>query len=77
MPRRVGDAVISDEARRGDRVAECAGLENRCTFAGTEGSNPSLSALLLPVSHNCLAHGQLLFWGLPQNPRLWRFCDGL
>ena len=31
--------------RRGDRVAECAGLENRCTFTGTEGSNPSLSAL--------------------------------
>ena len=29
---------------RGDRVAECAGLENRCTFTGTEGSNPSLSA---------------------------------
>ena len=25
-------------------MAECAGLENRCTFAGTEGSNPSLSA---------------------------------
>ena len=26
-------------------MAECAGLENRCTFTGTEGSNPSLSAL--------------------------------
>ena len=30
--------------RRGDRAAECAGLENRCTGNGTEGSNPSLSA---------------------------------
>ena len=26
-------------------MAECAGLENQCTFTGTEGSNPSLSAL--------------------------------
>ena len=30
--------------RRGDRAAECAGLENRCARKGTEGSNPSLSA---------------------------------
>jgi hypothetical protein len=29
---------------RGGRVVECGGLENRCTLAGTEGSNPSLSA---------------------------------
>ncbi len=28
---------------RGARVADRGGLENRCTFAGTEGSNPSLS----------------------------------
>ena len=25
-------------------MAECAGLENQCTFTGTKGSNPSLSA---------------------------------
>ena len=30
--------------RRGDRAAECAGLENRCTRKGTGGSNPPLSA---------------------------------
>ncbi len=26
-------------------MAECDGLENRCTFTRTEGSNPSRSAL--------------------------------
>lgn len=26
-------------------MADCVGFENRCTFAGTEGSNPSLSAI--------------------------------
>jgi hypothetical protein len=31
--------------RRGDRVAECAALEMLCTGNGTEGSNPSLSAI--------------------------------
>src|SRR5688500_2420416 len=30
--------------RRGGRVAECGGLENRCTLTGTGGSNPPLSA---------------------------------
>src|SRR4051794_33345593 len=30
---------------RGGRVVECVGLENRCTSNGTEGSNPSLSAV--------------------------------
>ena len=30
--------------RRGARVVDRGGLENRCTLAGTEGSNPSLSA---------------------------------
>ena len=25
-------------------MAECAGLENQCTFTGTVGSNPTLSA---------------------------------
>ena len=32
-------------ARRGAGVVERGGLENRCTLAGTEGSNPSLSAI--------------------------------
>src|SRR5437868_3698355 len=31
-------------SRRGARVAEWGGLENRSTLWGTEGSNPSLSA---------------------------------
>ena len=30
--------------RRGDRVADCAGLENQCARKGTQGSNPCLSA---------------------------------
>jgi hypothetical protein len=30
---------------RGDRVADCASLERMCTGNGTEGSNPSLSAI--------------------------------
>ena len=30
--------------RRGAEVVERGGLENRCAFTGTEGSNPSLSA---------------------------------
>jgi hypothetical protein len=30
--------------RRGARVVEWGGLENRCAFAGTVGSNPTLSA---------------------------------
>ena len=33
-------------ARRGDRVVEGNGLENRQTRKGLEGSNPSLSAKL-------------------------------
>ena len=30
--------------RRGDRVADCAGLENQCARKRTQGSNPCLSA---------------------------------
>jgi hypothetical protein len=30
---------------RGDRVADCASLERMCAGNGTEGSNPSLSAM--------------------------------
>ena len=33
--------------RRGDRAAECTGLENRRVFTGTVGSNPTLSASFL------------------------------
>jgi hypothetical protein len=36
----------SEEHRRGARVAEWAGLENRCILTDTEGSNPSLSACI-------------------------------
>ena len=35
-------------ARRGARAVEWDGLENRCALPGTEGSNPSLSAMLVP-----------------------------
>ena len=35
--------------RRGDRAAECTGLENRRVFTGTVGSNPTLSAIFLEV----------------------------
>src|SRR5262245_10007675 len=34
----------SEFMRRGARVAESGGLENRCTLTGTVGSNPTLSA---------------------------------
>ena len=34
------------DKRRGVRVAEGARLESVCTFARTEGSNPSLSAIM-------------------------------
>ncbi len=34
----------STHIRRGAGVVERGGLENRCTLARTEGSNPSLSA---------------------------------
>ena len=33
-----------EQARRGARVVESGGLENRCAFTGTVGSNPTLSA---------------------------------
>ena len=42
-------------------VAERAGLENRCAFTGTEGSNPSLSALVTAREPSPLVRGQLLF----------------
>jgi hypothetical protein len=35
---------FSKPKRRGARVVESAGLENRCTLTGTVGSNPTLSA---------------------------------
>ena len=35
----------SHEMRRGAGAVERGGLENRCAFTGTEGSNPSLSAI--------------------------------
>ena len=33
--------------RRGARVVESGSLENCCTFAGTVGSNPTLSAITI------------------------------
>ena len=38
--------------RRGAGAVERGGLENRCALTGTEGSNPSLSAISLsPAIH--------------------------
>src|SRR6185312_14582194 len=37
-------AAYKPPPRRGDRVADCDGLENRCTCKRTVGSNPTLSA---------------------------------
>ena len=44
--------------RRGAGVVERGGLENRCAFMGTEGSNPSLSAksTLQAFMSHCLSH---------------------
>ena len=37
--------IRNDATRRGAGVAERAFLLRKCTFTGTEGSNPSLSAI--------------------------------
>ena len=42
--KRSPDLAMAETARRGARVVDWDGLENRCTLTGTEGSNPSLSA---------------------------------
>ena len=44
--------------RRGARVVESGGLENRCALIRTEGSNPSLSAVKKQSSHQ----GEVAFW---------------
>jgi hypothetical protein len=38
------DSPDDHPPRRGDRVADCAGLENQCARKRTQGSNPCLSA---------------------------------
>ncbi len=54
QPRVVAAAAVPAETahmthyevtRRGARVVESGGLENRCTRKGTVGSNPTLSAI--------------------------------
>ena len=49
--------------RRGAGVVERGGLENRCAFMGTEGSNPSLSAKseLQAFMFHLLSHCRVLF----------------
>ena len=49
--------------RRGAGVVERGGLENRCAFIGTEGSNPSLSAknALRSACHTCVLREGKLF----------------
>ena len=39
--------------RRGARVVESDGLENRCTGNGTVGSNPTLSATIFKNTLSC------------------------
>jgi hypothetical protein len=41
-------------------VAECAGLENQCTFTGTVGSNPTLSAFTLRCNFAAFATVRLV-----------------
>ena len=43
---------ICKQRRRGARVADRDGLENRCARKGTVGSNPTLSAIHFSVRHN-------------------------
>ena len=51
------DCCFAGRTWRGAGVVERAGLENRCTLLGTEGSNPSLSAkCLCPISHVVATH---------------------
>ncbi len=38
-------ATTTHSLRRGAGVVERGGLENRCAFTGTQGSNPCLSAI--------------------------------
>src|SRR2546423_757658 len=66
--------------RRGAGAVERGGLENRCAFTGTVGSNPTLSASLLRMkaegrngsavrmcrgSHRSLSHFRLSYFELP------------
>ena len=45
--------------RRGARVVEWAGFENRCAFTGTVGSNPTLSANFLIVLKKSVSSREL------------------
>ncbi len=61
--------TLQKTLRRGGRVVECGGLENRCARKCTEGSNPSLSAIWrfqdAPYSPKSpVKSGLFLFWGL-------------
>ncbi len=50
------DSGASEQRRRGGRVVEGGGLENRCTLTGTGGSNPLPSAIL---AANCRRGGRV------------------
>ncbi len=57
--------------RRGARVVEWGGLENRCTLAGTVGSNPTPSALII-YNELILLLIFIRSTGIPQiNPRIF------
>ena len=47
-------------------MVECVGLENRFTRKGNEGSNPSLSAVLLARVAQVLATRAFVFLSIPQ-----------
>ncbi len=46
-PPKTREITAPIKMRRGARVVEWGGLENRCAFAGTVGSNPTPSANFL------------------------------
>ncbi len=61
--------------RRGARVAESGGLENRCARKGTVGSNPTLSATTLRL----ISYLRLQAWrgaGVAELAALEMLCTG-
>ncbi len=52
-PERLTCSFCLFPTRRGDRVADCARLEIVCALTGTEGSNPSLSAIFRRTPTRC------------------------
>jgi hypothetical protein len=58
------------DMRRGARVVESGGLENRCSRKGTVGSNPTLSATKTVVGSSQFAVGSVGQLGISANCKL-------